>query len=224
VFDMSELFDIPYLISIFPELLLGLWKTVLVSAAGIALALLVGLAGGMLRYARTPLVDNLLSLYTEIVRNTPNLILVFFLYFGLPDLGVNLSAFATGTIALAVVGGAYCIESFRAGFLAVPVNFARAGRALAMNNLQVFIYLILPNGLRIAFPSIVNNCISLIKTSTLLLVVGYGELMGTVLSEVSLTFKVLELFTVLGLFYLALIWSFSGLMRLVEHRLAIPGR
>lgn len=221
---MVELFDFRYLAGVFPELLAGLGKTVLVSGIGILLALLVGLIGGMLRYFRVRGVERLLSAYIEIVRNTPHLVVVIFLYFGLPSTGIHLSSFATGIVALTLIGGAYCIESLRAGFLAVPPNYARAARALAMSDLQAFFYIILPNGIRIAFPAIANNCVGLVKTSTLLVAVGYGELMGTVLSEVSLTFKALELFTVLGMMYLILIWTFSGLLRLIEHRLLVAGR
>jgi polar amino acid transport system permease protein len=119
-------------------------------------------------------------------------------------------------------GGAFNTENFRAGFEAVPVRFREAARALGFGRLGTFVNVTLPIGGRIALPSSINTYISVLKNTSLLTAIGYVELTSTGYNLESETFKATEIFFVLGVVYLALVWTLSALIRLVEARLALP--
>jgi His/Glu/Gln/Arg/opine family amino acid ABC transporter permease subunit len=205
------------------RLLEGLARTLQVSAIAIFGALVIGAVLGAARAHRIPVVSQLAAIYVEVIRNTPILVQIFFFYFGLGQF--ELTRFDAGTIAwlsVMIWGGAFNTENFRAGFEAVPFRFREAGLALGFGRFATFLNVTLPIGGRIALPSSINTYIAVLKNTALLYVITYEELTTTAFQIQALTLETLEAFTVLGVVYLALVWTLSALIRLLESHLALP--
>ena len=215
-------FDWSYVTDNWDELLWALKRTLQVSAIAIAGAFVIGLVLGAARAARVPVVSQLAAVYVEIIRNTPILVQIFFLYFGLPQIGIRLEAFTVAWLAVTIWGGAFNTENFRAGFEAVPARYREAGLALGFSRLATFANVTLPIGGRIALPSSINTYISVVKNTSLMYVIAYPELTKTALDIQALTLQTIETFTVLAVAYLTIVWSMSALIRVVERRLALP--
>ncbi len=222
-FDFSFLGDVwSFVQDNFDELLAGLRRTIQVSAVAIVGAFFIGLVLGAARAARVPVLSQLAAVYVEVIRNTPILVQIFFLYFGLPQIGIRLDAFTVAWLAVMIWGGAFNTENFRAGFEAVPTRYREAGFALGFGRLATFLNVTLPIGGRIALPSSINTYISVVKNTSLMYVISYPELTTTVLQIQALTLETVEAFTVLALTYLILVWTMSALIRLLESHLALP--
>jgi His/Glu/Gln/Arg/opine family amino acid ABC transporter permease subunit len=206
----------------FDELLAGLRRTLYVSAIAIAGAFVIGLVLGAARAHRIPVVSQLAAVYVEVIRNTPILVQIFFLFFGLPQIGIRLEAFTVAWLAVMIWGGAFNTENFRAGFEAVPARLREAGFALGFGRIANFLNVTLPIGGRIALPSSINTYISVVKNTSLMYVISYPELTTTVLQIQALTLETTEAFTVLALTYLIIVWTMSALIRLLESHLALP--
>ena len=204
------------------ELLAGLRRTLIVSAIAIVGAFFIGLILGAARAHRIPVVSQLAAVYVEVIRNTPILVQIFFLYFGLPQLGIRLEAFTVAWLAVMIWGGAFNTENFRAGFEAVPHRYREAGFALGFSRLATFLNVTLPIGGRIALPSSINTYISVLKNTSLMYVISYPELTTTALQINALTLETVETFTVLAVSYLAIVWTMSAAIRLLESHLALP--
>src|SRR3954454_1041521 len=110
-----------------PELARGLRRTLEVAAIGIAGATVVGVVLGAVRAHRLPVVSQLAAVYVEVIRNTPILVQIFFLFYGLPQIGIVLSPFTTAWLSVLIWGGAFNVENFRAGFEAVSTSYREAG-------------------------------------------------------------------------------------------------
>ena len=216
------------------ELAAGLRRTLTVSAIAIVGAFFIGLVLGAARAHRIPVVSQLAAIYVEIIRNTPILVQIFFLYFGLATLGVReilgtgvtvdfrLEAFTVAWLSVMIWGGAFNTENFRAGFEAVPTRYREAGLALGFGRIATFLNVTLPIGGRIALPSSINTYISVLKNTSLMYAIAYPELTTTALQINALTLETVETFTVLAVTYLVIVWSMSAVIRLIESRLALP--
>jgi His/Glu/Gln/Arg/opine family amino acid ABC transporter permease subunit len=215
-------FDWSYVSDNFDELFDGFLRTLKVSAVAIAGAFVIGGVLGAARAARIPVVSQLAAIYVEVIRNTPILVQIFLLYFGLPEVGIRLEAFTVAWLAVLIWGAAFNTENFRAGFEAVPGRYREAGLALGFSRLRTFFNVTLPIGGRIALPSSINTYIAIVKNTALMYVIAYPEFTTTALNINALTLQTTETFAVLGVTYLALVWSLSALIRVVESRLRIP--
>jgi His/Glu/Gln/Arg/opine family amino acid ABC transporter permease subunit len=203
----------------------GFKSTMKVSAIGIAGSLAIGLVLGALRAHRIPVFTQLGWIYVEVIRNTPILVQIFLLHWAiLPEFGYRGDPFLTACAAIIVWGGAFNTENFRAGFEAVPARLREAGYALGFTPLKTFLNVTLPIGGRIALPSSINTYISVLKNTSLLFVIGYAELTGVAYNIQSITFRTFEMFAVLAVVYLVIVWTLSALIRLLEARLALPER
>jgi His/Glu/Gln/Arg/opine family amino acid ABC transporter permease subunit len=203
----------------------GLWETLKVSAIGVVGAFGVGVALGAARAHRVPVVSQLAAVYVEVIRNTPLLVQVFFVYFGLsePPFNIRLPAFTAAWLTLVIWGGAFNTENFRAGFEAVPYRYREAGRALGFGRLLTFLNVTLPIGGRIALPSSINTSISVLKNSALIgPAISLPELTYQAYSLESVSFRATEIYFTLAVIYLAVVWVLSGLIRALEARLALP--
>lgn len=204
------------------ELLDGLLSTLKASGIAIVGASILGIVLGAARAHRIPVVSQVTAVYVEIVRNTPILVQIFMFYFALPQAGIRLEAFTVAWLSVMVWGGAFNSENFRAGFEAVPKRYREAGYALGFKPLGTFLNVTLPIGGRIALPSSINTYISIVKNTSLMYVIGYEELTTTAINLANLSLETLEALTVLAVVYLALVWSLSAGIRLLESRLALP--
>jgi His/Glu/Gln/Arg/opine family amino acid ABC transporter permease subunit len=204
-------------------LLRGLGRTLLVSGIAIGGAFVIGLVFGAARAHRIPVLSQLAAAYVEVIRNTPILVQIFFLYFALPEWpGVTLDVFTVAWLSVMIWGGAFNTENFRAGFEAVPYNFREGAFALGFGRLATFLNVTLPIGGRIALPSSINTYIAVLKNTALLYVIAYEELYTSAFQVNALELSTWETITVLGVVYLTLVWSLSAVIRWVEGRLALP--
>jgi polar amino acid transport system permease protein len=206
------------------ELLDGLVRTLKVSAFAIVGASAIGIVLGAARAHRVPVVSQFTAVYVEIIRNTPILVQIFMIFYGLPQLGVTLEPFTVAWLSVMIWGGAFNSENFRAGFEAVPYRYREAALALGFGPVRTFVDVTFPIGTRIALPASINTYISIVKNTSLMYVIGYSELTTTALNISNLTLETPEALTVLAVVYLALVWSLSWVIRLLESHLALPER
>jgi len=219
---LAVTFDWSFITENADELLAGLRRTLEVSAIAIAGSFAIGLVLGAARAHRVPVVSRVAGVYVEVIRNTPILVQIFFLFFALPQLGIILEPFTVAWLAVTIWGGAFNTENFRAGFEAVPHRYREAGLALGFGRLATFFNVTLPIGGRIALPSSINTYISVVKNTSLMYVISYPELTTTALQINALTLQTIETFTVLAVSYLVIVWTMSASIRLLESHLALP--
>ncbi|MEA2607959.1 MAG: polar amino acid transport system permease protein, partial [Chloroflexota bacterium] len=151
------------------------------------------------------------------------LVLVLLIYFGLPQLGIDLGSALSGILALGVNSGAYVGEAFRAGIQAVDVGQTEAARSLGMSHAQAMRRVVLPQALRIVIPPVTNEATVLIKGTSLLSVIAITELTRVGTQVMTLTFRPIEAFLTIGLIYLALNTIVSQASLRLERRLRVPG-
>ena len=204
------------------ELLDGLVNTLKISAIAIAGSYVIGIVLGAARAHRIPVVSQLAAVYVEVIRNTPILVQIFMLFYGLPQFGILLDQFTVAWLAVMVWGGAFHTENFRAGFSAVSHRHREAALALGFRPISAFLNVTLPIGGRIALPSTINTAISCVKNTALVYVIGYMELTTTALNISNLTLQTTEALTVLAVVYLTLVWTLSISIRVLERHLALP--
>jgi His/Glu/Gln/Arg/opine family amino acid ABC transporter permease subunit len=204
------------------ELVEGIVNTLKVSIVAIIGAFVIGVVLGAARAHRIPVVSQFTAVYVEIIRNTPILVQIFMIFYALPQFGVTLDQFTVAWVSVMIWGGAFNSENFRAGFEAVSHRYREAGQALGFTPLGTFLNVTLPIGGRIALPSSINTYVSVLKNTSLMYLIGYPEITTTALNISNLTLETTEALTVLAIVYLALVWSLSALIRLVEGRLALP--
>ncbi|MBA3347521.1 MAG: amino acid ABC transporter permease [Actinobacteria bacterium] len=204
------------------ELVDAFLNTLKVSAFAILGSLVIGVVLGAARAHRIPVVSQLTAVYVEVIRNTPILVQIFMIFYGLPQIGLTFDQFTVAWLSVMIWGGAFNSENFRAGFGAVAYRYREAGLALGFNRFATFVNVTLPIGGRIALPSSINTYISVVKNTSLMYVIGYAELTTTSLNISNLTLETTEALTVLAVVYLALVWTLSASIRLLESRLALP--
>lgn len=190
---------------------------------GIALAILIGVGCSMIRHFKIPVLQRLVSVYIELLRNTPLLVQLFFLYFGLPKLGLDIDAEVCGALGLALLGGAYMAEAFRSGLEAVEPIQMESALSLGMSRRQAFLHVVLPQAISISVPAFVANIIFLIKETSVFSAISLMDLMFTAKDLIGLYYKTGECLTLLVIFYLIILLPVSIVGSLVERRLRYAG-
>jgi len=209
---------VPYL----PSLLKGTITTLWLSAATLILAVVVGLVVALGRLSRRRVLRTASRVYTDLIRGTPALIQIFYIYFGLPQLGINIDAIPAGIIALGINSGAYMGEIFRAGIQSIDPGQMEAARSVGMSHRQAMQVAILPQVVRRVIPPITGEATSLVKGTSLLSVISIGELTRVGQQIVGVTFRPLEAFAAIGLTYLVINVALSQLSVTLERRLTFP--
>ena len=151
----------------FPELLKGCAGTLGLALSGMVLAIVIGIGGVVLRDSRYSFLRWLVISFVELVRNTPFLVQIYFIFFALPYIGLRLNPTPTAIIALGVNGGAYAIEIIRGGVQSINKGQIEAGLALGLHKLQVFRLIVLKPALRAIFPSLASQFILLTLTTSI---------------------------------------------------------
>lgn len=210
--------DWDYALRILPDLLGALVVTIEITLLGSVVALLLGLVIAVVRQARIPVVDTVVWAFVELVRSTPLLVQVFFLFFVLPRFGVVLSAFTVGVVGLGVHYATYTSEVYRAGIDAVPRGQWEAAAALSLPRSRVWTGVILPQAVPRVLPALSNYVISMFKEVPLLLGIGVVEVVNKAKELSSDTFRPIEPYTIAGLLFLALSLPASILVRRLERR------
>lgn len=201
----------------------GAVQTLWLSIAAFSLALLIGLCLALARLSRRRPLSITSWVITDLVRGIPALVLVLLIYFGLPQIGLDLGSALSGIIALGVNSGAYVGEAFRAGIQAVDVGQTEAARSLGMSHAQAMRRVVLPQAVRIVIPPVTNEATVLIKGTSLLSVISITELTRVGTQVMTLTFRPIEAFLTVGLIYLVLNTVVSQASLRLERRLAVPG-
>jgi His/Glu/Gln/Arg/opine family amino acid ABC transporter permease subunit len=217
-------FDFAYLTSQWPALMRGLWLTVQVSALSIVLSILVGVLGAAARVLQVPVLDKLVIGYVEFIRNTPLLAQLFFIFYGLPGLGLRLSLFWSGVLCLTVWAGAYQIENVRGGLETVGKGLREAAFSLGLSPWRFFRLVAAPMAIRVGLPSMLNTSISLLKNSSYLQAIGLAELTYVAIDRISMDFRTIEMFAAICVIYLVLVLTLSFLASRLEYRLNAPFR
>lgn len=156
--------------------------------------------------------------YIELSRNTPLLIQLFFLYYGLPKIGITWDGFTCGVIALVFLGASYMAEAFRAGLLAIPKGQTEAAKAIGLNRLQVFRYVVFPQAWAVSIPAVGANVLFLIKETSVVSAVAVAELMFVTKDIIGMDYKTNEALFLLLASYLIILLPISLLARHFEHR------
>ncbi len=202
-------------------LLGGLGNTLLLSAACILLGLAIGLVLAVLRIGGGRLLAMASLAIVTFYRNTPPLVHLFFVFYGLPIIiGVSLSPFFAALIALSVQSGAFFAEIFRGGILSVERGQWEAGRAIGMGEAALLRRVILPQALRRMLPPLTERCFELVKTTALAASLSYGELLYRAMTLTSRSFRPLETYTAVALLFFAVLCGSSFALRGLEARLA----
>lgn len=198
----------------------GLYYTVGLTVVSMAIAMVLGTATAVARSNKNAIVRGIATTYVEAVRNTPLLIQLWLVYFGLGEVGIDLSALTAGLLVLSVNTGAYTAEILRAGFESVDKEITDAASALGMTPWLTFRAIILPLGFRAVLPSLSNMTIQCLLASSLVSVLGVNELTNQALRVASKTFRSLESFAVIGVLYISLTFAITALFGLMEKRMA----
>lgn len=197
--------------------------TLRLGAAGIVSSLAVGALCCLARQFRIPVLRRVAGVYIELARNTPLLVQLFFLYFGLPKIGVKLSAETCAIVGLTFLGGAYMAESLRSGLEAVDTAQHESGLCLGLTPMQNMRYVILPQALATAIPSIGANAVFLIKETSVFSAVALADLMYVAKDLIGMYYRTDEALLMLTLAYLALLLPLSVAFSLLERRLRHAG-
>ena len=192
--------------------------TLSIAAIGILIAILLGLGISIVRYFKIPVLRQAALCYVELSRNTPLLIQLFFLYFGLPKLGIVLSSEACGIIGLAFLGGSYMAEAFRSGLDNIPKIQAESALSLGMKRSQVFFYITLPQAVSNSIPAFCGNIIFLIKETSVFSAVALADLMFVTKDLIGIYYKTDEALLMLVIAYLIILLPISAICAVVERR------
>jgi polar amino acid transport system permease protein len=215
-YALNYAFDFTPVIENLPALLLGCLGTLWLSLTGMALAIVIGICGVILRGSKIlrPLVIG----FVELVRNTPFLVQIYFIFFALPLVGIRLDPTPTAVIALGVNGGAYAIEIIRGGVQSIGKGQVDAGLALGLHRLDVFIFIVLKPALRAVFPSLASQFVLLTLTTSIASAVSAYELTSVAKRIESDSFRSFEVYSAITLMYFALSWIVMNMLKLISSR------
>lgn len=212
-------FDLTTLEPYFGDLALGARLTALACALALAGGLLLGIVAALMRTASAPLARRVAEVYVDVFRNVPFIVQLFFLFYGLPEIGVELSAFATGVLALSLAGGAFVSDVIRSGILAVEPGVLEAAQVSGLSRLAIYRRIVLPIALRTSVRTLGSVFVNLILTSSILSAITINELTGTAKIVASDTFQPFEVYLLLLVLYAAMTWLVSLASGALHRRL-----
>lgn len=202
-----------------PLMLKGAMWTLLLAVASVVLGAIIGTLVAITRLAKVPGLSQLAALYVSCMRGTPLLVQLFIIYFGLPSIGIQFEPLTAGILGLSLNVGAYLSETIRGAINGVEHGQWNAARSLGLTQAQTLRYVIGPQALRLAVPSLSNSLISLIKDTSLVSVIAVGELMLATREVIATTFQPFPLYLAAAAIYWAMSASFEVLQKKLELRL-----
>ncbi len=205
----------------FTYLLEGALSTLRLTSLSVLMGLIIGTFVGMGRLSKHKFLNYPATVYVEFIRGTPLLVQLFIIYFGLPQLGINLPKYPAAIVALGINSGAYVAEIVRAGIQSVPRGQYEAARSLGMTHGQAMRYIILPQAFRNILPALGNEFIAMTKDSSLASVIGVTELMRTGQIVISRTFQSFSIYGGVAIIYFAMTFTMSRIVRWIEKKVAI---
>ncbi len=200
----------------------GLRMTLIISVSSILFAMVIGLVVSLMRLSGVKVLDLISKTYVDIIRGTPLIIQAFFLYFGVPDLlNIRIDNLTAGIIIMSLNAGAYMSEVFRGGILSVPYGQTEAARSLGLSNAKTMRKVIIPQAVKNMVPAFINQMIISLKDTSLLSVIGLGELTQRGQIVVAATYNSFEIYFIIGVMYFVMIKLISLLGDFVERKLKI---
>ena len=214
---MSYSLDFSAVIDRLHELLVACLATIGLALAGMSLATVIGILGVVARRSRFKPLRGFVIGFVELIRNTPFLVQIFFIFFALPQLGLRLNPTVTAIVALALNGGAYAIEIIRGGVDAVPKGQVEAGLALGLGRAQIFRHIILKPALRAVYPSLTSQFIMLTLTTSVCTSIAAYELTSVAQKIEADTFRSFEVYFSITLLYLVISSLMMGVFGLISR-------
>lgn len=215
-------FDWSVVVSAMPELLKGTQLTIYIAMAGLAGGMVLGVLAGLMRAYGNRLLSGVAFVYIELIRGTPIVVQVMFLYFVLPLLaGIRIDPISASVAAIMVNSGAYIAEIVRGAFLSVPKGLQEAGLAMGVPLWRVLLLVIGPIAFRRAVPAMGNQFIVSVKDTSLFIVIGVGELTRQGQEIIATTFRAVEIWTAVAIIYLLLVGLMTLGLRAIEKRMRI---
>lgn len=202
-----------------PLLVAGFTLTLQVAVGAMLLGIALGLVTAIARMSSLAPLRWVAGTYIEVIRNTPALVQLFILYYGLPELGIRLPALPSLILALGINNGAYLAEIFRGGLQSVRRGQLEAAAAIGLPRVVAFTQVVLPQAVRTIVPATTNQCIQIVLATSLGTIVGVAELTNQSMFIISRTFRTWEVLIFLTIGYAVLTWSISLLGRAISWRL-----
>jgi len=215
--------DFGFIKQVFPLYIHAAILTLKIGILGIILAIAVGLLCALILHKKIPVLRQLVSIYIELSRNTPLLIQLFFIYYGLPKLGIKIDAFICGVIGLAFLGGSYMCEAFRSGIETIDKIQEESALSLGLSHNQALFYILLPQAISISTPAFVANIIFLLKETSVFSAISLMDLMFTAKDLIGIYYKTVESLALLVFFYLIILLPVSILGSYVERKVRYAG-
>ena len=207
-------------------LLFAMGQTLLLALWGLFFACILGMIFGLLSVVRNKACNVIASIFVDVIRGVPMIVLAYFIFFGVPYccntlLGFNftLTALQAGTICLALNCGAYMAEIIRAGIQSVDPGQMEAARSLGLPYSRAMVRVVLPQAIRTMIPSIINQFIITLKDTSILSVIGFPELVNTAKNVIAISFKSFEVWGIVAVMYLIVITILSKIAKRLERRL-----
>lgn len=205
-----------------PLLMQGLSLTLELAAVSLAIAMVLGIIASLMGMSKNPVFRAINRAFVAIIRGTPLLVQGFFIYFGITGvLGIRMSAFTAGVIALSLNAGGYMSEIFRGGIQAVDPGQTEAARSLGLSKSQTTWRIVIPQAVRICIPSVVNQWCITIKDTSIISVLGFAELTKIGQQIIARTFRSFEVWIMVGVLYFAVIYLLTVLARIVERKVSL---
>lgn len=215
--------DFGFIKQVFPLYIHAAILTLKIGILGIILAIAVGLVCTLILHKKIPLLRQLVSIYVELSRNTPLLIQLFFIYYGLPKLGIKIDAFVCGVLGLAFLGGSYMCEAFRSGIESIDKIQEESALSLGLSHNQALFYILLPQAVSISTPAFVANIIFLLKETSVFSAISLMDLMFTAKDLIGIYYKTVESLALLVFFYLIILLPVSILGSYIERKVRYAG-
>ena len=203
--------------------LLGLRNTLILTATAFSIGFALGIAIAVLREFGPKPIRHLLAAYVELIRGTPMLLQLFIVYYALPALGIVLPPIAAAILGMGLNSGAYQSEYYRAAIRAIPRGQYEAALSLGMTTRQLIEVLAIPMAVRIAFPSMVNELVYLLKYSSIAYFLTVIELTYAGKIVGAETFQYLEVYTIIAIIYFALSMAIVRVCKFIESKIRVPG-
>lgn len=203
-------------------MLKGAWTTVWLSCIAMVIGISLGFVAALMKMSRHQVVSGIARFYIWLFRGTPLLVQLVIIYSGLPQFGIRLNVVESAVLGLALNEGAYFAEIMRAGILSVEKGQRDAARALGMTYPKMMRIVILPQATRIIIPPLGNQFLGMLKTSSLASVISMEELLRHAQELAQIQFRVLEVYSVAAIYYLAMTTVWGLLQRRIEYHYDRP--
>ena len=208
-----------------PILLQGVKYTLIITAGGLFFGFIIGALFGLMKLSRNFFISKLAGVYIETIRGTPLMVQVMFLYFGLPlALGMRIPPLTASIIAISVNAGAYIAEVVRGAIQSIEKGQVEAGRSIGLDRYQTMRYIIWPQAFRRMIPPLGNQFIISLKDTSLLVVIGMGELTRTGQEIIAENFRAFEVWVTVAIIYLILTRTLSYGLQIIETRVSVSER